>query len=309
MSTARDATTSASGLVGRHDRAVLAAVEAQSRGNFGLALDLFEESLAAAEALGDRRKLHAARINVSSCYLSLGDWERARSGLAAIILESDNERFISASAVQLAEALMKEGRLEKSAHYLRLGLERARAAGDQSRVISALTMQGHLAIMEGRHDEAVNLYGEAVASRAPLAEGPDTAQLVDKLGYAQVLSGRLAQGLWTLRRSLRMAESAGNTWARAEAHVDLGFGFLLAERNASAERHALRAMALAVAHGYPSIRKSSTYVLMETALRTGRDDDFDRWFQQLQDLLPDVKLSRDFFRIFDISDVINLKEF
>ena len=106
-----------------------------------------------------------------------------------------------------------------------------------------------------------------------------------------------------------MAEASGNTWSRAEAHVDLGFGFLLAERNGSAERHALRAMALAVAHGYPSIRKSSTYVLMETALRTGRSDDFDRWFRQLQELLPDVKLSQDFFRIFDISDVINLKEF
>jgi hypothetical protein len=48
---------------------------------------------------------------------------------------------------------------------------------------------------------------------------------------------------------------------------------------------------------------------MELSLRSGREEDFERWFSRLQDLLPEVKLSKDFFRIFDISDVINMKEF
>src|SRR5688500_7547017 len=72
----------------RHDEAALEGVAAQARGRFGLALDLFEESLRHAEELGERRKIHAARLNISSCFLSLGDWAGARSGLAAIILES-----------------------------------------------------------------------------------------------------------------------------------------------------------------------------------------------------------------------------
>jgi tetratricopeptide (TPR) repeat protein len=295
----------------RHDEAVLQGVAAQARGRFGLALDFFEESLRAAEELGERRKIHAARLNVSSCFLSLGDWPSARAGLAAIILESDDARFISGAAVQLAEALMKEGLLEKSAHYLRLGLEQSRLAGDGGRVVSALTMQGHVAVMEGRHQEAVSLYGEAVERRRELgsAHALDEGVLLDKLGYAQVLAGQVATGLWTLKRSLRMAEAHDNTWGRAEAHVDLAFGFLLGERNARAEKHALLALALAMSHGYAPIRKSGTYVLMEVALRTGKHGEFDKWFGRLQELMPDVKLSRDFFKIFDISDVINLKEF
>ncbi len=294
-----------------HDDAVLAAVKAQAAGRFGLALDLFEESLSHAERLGDRRKIHAARINVSSCYLSLGDWPGARAGLAAIVLESTEARHISAAAAQLAEVLMREGRLEKSAHYLRLAVNQAREAGDEGRTVSALTMQGHLAIMLGQHADAVSAYAEAVERRAALGDASpvDEGVLLDKLGYAQLLDGQLGTGLRTLRRALRSCESRGNSWGRAEAHVDLGFGFLLGGKNLAAERHALAALALAVAHGYPAIRKSGTFVLMEVALRDGRERDFDRWFTQLQDLLPDVRLSRDFFRIFDISDVVSLKEF
>src|SRR5512135_3331292 len=101
-------------LIKRHDATVRAAADAQARGRFGLALDLYEESLELARALDERRRIHAARINISSCYLSLGDYPNARAGLAAIILESDQPRHVAAAAGQLAEALMKEGRLEKA---------------------------------------------------------------------------------------------------------------------------------------------------------------------------------------------------
>src|SRR5205814_2312716 len=113
-----------------HDEAILAAVEAQASGRFGLALELFHESLDHARSLESRRLIHVALINISSCYLSLEDWSAARSGLAAIILESDEPRHVSAAAAQLAEALMRDGRLEKAGHYLRLALENAELAGD-----------------------------------------------------------------------------------------------------------------------------------------------------------------------------------
>ena len=80
-----------------HDRSVLSAVDAQAAGRFGLALELFHESLDHAKALAVRRKIHAALINISSCYLSLGDWAAARAGLPAIILQSDEPRHVSAT--------------------------------------------------------------------------------------------------------------------------------------------------------------------------------------------------------------------
>lgn len=294
-----------------HDRSVLAAVDAQAAGRFGLALELFHESLDHAKALGVRRKIHAARINISSCYLSLGEWAVARTGLPAIILESDEPRHVSAAAAQLAEALMREGRLEKAGHYLRLAAENAERAGDASRVMSARIMQGHLAVMEGRHDEAVAHHAAALAVQRELgpASRATEAAVLERLGYAQVLAGRIGDGIASLRRSLQDSRRSGNVHEQAVAHEDLAFAFLLAGKNAASERHALRSLGMAATLGYPATVKNATFILMELALRGGRDADFERWFARLQDLLPDVRLSRDFFRIFDLSDVINLKEF
>jgi len=293
-----------------HDAAVLAAVEAQARGSFGLALTLFEESLEHALAMGQQLQIHAARMNISSCWLSLGEYARAKEGLAAIVLESDRPQIRSAAACRLAEALLKEGRLEKAGHYLTLALESARQADDAGREVSALTMQGHLAGLDGRYSDAVAAYAAAIERRNTLgADGyTDLAIMLDKLGHAQLLAGDVRTGLWTLRRSLALARLHGNEWAIAEARADLAFGFLLAERNDTARRQALLALEMAFRSGYEALRKASVYVLMEVALREGQDHDFERWFVELQGMMPDVKLSRDFFRIFDISDVISLKE-
>jgi len=307
----RDPSPSRESVAQRHDRAVLAAIEAQAEGRFGLALDLFHESLEAAENLEIRRKIHAARINISSCYLSLGDFAAARKDLAAIILESEEPRHASAAAAQLAEALMREGRLEKAAHYVRVAVENARLAEDASREMSAEIMAGHLAIMEGRHDEAVEHHSAALAlHRQAGADGrADEASLLDRVGYAMILAGRVGEGVGLLRKSLQASRRSGNIHERAEAHVDLAFAFLTVDKRFAAERHGLHAFALATSNGYATIQKNATFILMELALRSGREEDFDRWFARLQELLPDVKLSKDFFRIFDISDVINMKEF
>ena len=90
---------------------------------------------------------------------------------------------------------------------------------------------------------------------------------------------------------------------------DLAFGFLLSDRNRTAERHAVAAVRLADALGQSDNLRNCYYILMELALRRDDAEDFDRCFDRLQSLLPDVPLSRDFFRVFDFSDIINLKEF
>jgi tetratricopeptide (TPR) repeat protein len=305
-----------------HERTLREAAEAQARGRFALALELFSEALRHAEALGDRRKVHAAHINISSCLLSLGEHDEARQGLPAIILESDSPLHVSAAAAQLAEALMHEGRLDKAAHYLRMAGEQARLAGDRQREGWVLNVQGNLAIVSGRYADAIDSYQRSIdIFEAALAETIDVhgsipgwadktrATRLDNLGYAQVLAQHLGEGLRTLRRARVSARRADNTRLLAEIEKDLAFGFLLGHSNTAAERHALRALGLAQDNGYASVVQSSYYLLMELALRRSLGTDFDRWFDRLQATMPDVRLSRDFFRIFDLSDVVNLKEF
>ena len=206
---------------------------------------------------------------------------------------------------------MREGRLEKAGHYLRVASENARISGDRSREMSAEIMAGHLAILEGRHEEAVEHHSAALELHRTLgaASHADEAALLDRVGYALILCGRIGEGVARLRSSLQASRRSGNVDEQAEAHVELAFAFLTADKRAACERHALRAISLAAAERHATVQKNATYMLMELSLRSGQEGDFERWFTRLQALLPDVKLSRDFFRIFDISDVINMKEF
>ena len=300
-------------LTARHDQALLAAVEAQGQGRLALALDLFEEALEHAEALDNRRKIHGARINVSSCLIALGENEAARRGLPAIILESEEPRHICAAAGQLADAFMREGRFERAETYLRTSLEQARQCEDRWHEGWTQLMQGHLAVLGGRHEDAVEAYGEALVLHEPLQDASkgraSLAAILDNLGYAELLCGRVVEGLRRLRLSLRQARAIGNLRVEAEAEKDLAFGFLLGDKPAAAERHGVRALGLATDQGYEDVLRNACYLLMEASLRQDRDRDFDAYFARLQALMPEMKLSKDFFRIFDISDVINLKEF
>jgi hypothetical protein len=47
---------------------------------------------------------------------------------------------------------------------------------------------------------------------------------------------------------------------------------------------------------------------MEAAIRHDDLTRFDHYFDRLQEFFPDVKLSRSFFRMFDITDILNLRE-
>jgi tetratricopeptide (TPR) repeat protein len=296
-----------------HDRALLAAVEAQGHGRYELALDLYEEALGHAEALDNRRKIHGARINISSCLLSLGEHDNARRGLPAIILESDEPRHICVAAYQLADAFLREGRFERSKTYLKTSLDQARQCGDLWHEGLTMLMQGHLEVLSGDHAGAVESYDAARVLHESVQDAQagrsSLCSIMDNLGYAELLTGDLAKGLRHLHVSKRLAIASGNLRVEAEAEKDLAFGFLLGDKLSAAERHGAKALGLATDHGYDTVLRNACYLLMEISLRQDRDRDFEGYFDRLQSLMPEMKLSRDFFRMFDISDVINLKEF
>lgn len=296
-----------------HDRALLAAVEAQGHGRYELALDLYEDALEHAEALGNRRKIHGARINISSCLLSLGEHADARRGLPAIILESEEPRHVCVAAYQLADAFLREGKLERSQTYLRTSLDQARQCGDEWHEGLTLLMQGRVQILVGDHAQAVSSYDAARRLHEPVQDPSvgraSLSSILNDLGYAELLTGELFRGLRHLHQSLRLARATGNLRIEAEAEKDLAFGFLLGDKLSAAERHGVKALGLATDHGYDTVLRNACYLLMEVSLRQDRDRDFEGYFDRLQSLMPEMKLSRDFFRMFDISDVINLKEF
>ena len=208
---------------------------------------------------------------------------------------------------------MREGRFERAETYLRTSLEQARQCEDRWHEGWTQLMQGHLAVLASRHEDAVEAYSEALVLHEPLQDPSSgrtsLAAILDNLGYAELLCGEVVKGQRRLHRGLRIARATGNLRVEAEIEKDLAFGFLLGDKPASAERHGVKALGLATDQGYEAVLRNACYLLMEASLRQDRDRDFDEYFERLQSLMPEMRLSKDFFRIFDISDVINLKEF
>ncbi|MEM7244866.1 MAG: tetratricopeptide repeat protein [Acidobacteriota bacterium] len=301
-------------LVEAHNQKVCQAVQAQADGRYGLALALHEEALDLAKQLESRRMMHAAWLNRSSCLLSLNDPEGAQEGLAAIILESDKPRHVSQAAGQLAETLVRQGRYEKAHNYLQTCLEQARLTEDPWQEGWALVLQGHSLVLQGQPEDALEPYRRAidVHQNLPL-DGPTPlegtlASVIDFLGHAQVLAGQVPAGIGTLHKARQLTIAAGHRRLLGEVEVDLGFAFLLADRPRAGHRHATRALDVALEGKYQELERNSTYLLMELSLRLGRDDEFLSHFERLQALTPGMKLSPDFFRLFDVSDLVTLKE-
>ena len=88
----------------------------------------------------------------------------------------------------------------------------------------------------------------------------------------------------------------------------MSYGFILKNHLQRAEKMALRALGVATQHEFTDIVKNCYFLLMEAAIRRGEQAKFDLYFDRLQELFPEVRLSRSFFRMFDITDILNLKE-
>jgi hypothetical protein len=88
----------------------------------------------------------------------------------------------------------------------------------------------------------------------------------------------------------------------------MSYGFILKNHLQRAEKMALRALGVATQHAFTDIVKNCYFLLMEAAIRRGEQAKFDLYFDRLQELFPEVRLSRSFFRMFDITDILNLKE-
>ena len=72
--------------------------------------------------------------------------------------------------------------------------------------------------------------------------------------------------------------------------------------------YANRGLVLATEMGYEYITKNCYYMLMEISIRGNDDESFNVYFEKLQERYPDTELSKSFFRAFDITDIISLKE-
>ena len=271
-----------------------------------LAADLVEE---------DEEILDKAEVNLAMIRLQLHDDVRAESGLRQVLLRSGNDDVMRLAAHCLAKILSRRGDHDRALRLARTSLAKARSGGEGLKICSALQLIGHVLVNESRLDEGLRSYRDAaeVLERNPLADESLHAfyetTVADMIGYVLVLQGDAQRGLDVLEPTLETARRHGIRELEAEISGDLCLALLHLARYDEARRHGERMLELSEELGVSYYRRNAYYLLGETASRAGDRAEAERWFDRLANLYPNVPYLRQFLCDYDISSLVNLKEF
>ncbi len=291
--------------------------QAMMRGELDRAARDFDDALALAHEVLDEDPdaVDKAQVNVAMIRVQRHEDDLAERGLREVLLRSTNDDVIRLAAHCLAKVMSHKNEHDKALRFARLSLEKARLIGDALRTHSALSLLGAVYGNQSYLDEALDHYEQAFAilEENPLPEPAHQAfywaAAMDWIGYTLVLSGRHAEGRIKLEQAHERARAFGITDLVAEIASDLCFACLQLGRLEQARIYGEAALEIADSQGLSHLRRNCYYLLGETCSRLGDDAAADGYFLKLAEFYPQLPFLPEFLRQYDISTIINLKEF
>lgn len=281
-------------------------------GEFEEALALVEAATEWARTAGDPVLLDRAICNRAAIALELHRGDGLVAELRSLLMRSEDceNGYLAAYTIARHYELAKEAK--KGLFYARLACDRA-AALDAARRGSSFNLIANFLVSECRFDEALETYAEAEREVASLGAAEPASQLRAavigyNVGYCRVMTGDPRAGLQSLYRSLRSLIRLGADRHQMAARLDLAFALLEAGAPKHAERHALRALALASRFEDAAARKNALY--LAGAAAAAKHDEFSarRRFGELQgEFFPDADYLPELLLRIDVRQLVNLR--
>lgn len=291
--------------------------KAMTQGDMRLACEIYESALAAAQhcLAADPDVVDKAEVNLALARVQANKDEVAERGLREVLIRSGNSEVIRVAAQCLAKIHSHRSEHEKAHRYAQLALEKAEELGEPLQVLSCRTTLGLLYGNQSYYDESLEQYAAVLEL---LEEGPlgDPAQqayywtlTTDHVGYVLAMKGLLPEAKEKLEGAHAKARELRITELLAEIGTDLCFVNLRLGNLSEARSYGEEALAIAEEHGYDFFRRNCYYLLGEVASQGGNDEVADDYFRRLAEFFPQFAFLGDFLREYDISSMINLKEF
>jgi hypothetical protein len=191
------------------------------QGEFDAARKHVSQSIAELREAGQPLEAGAASMYVGFIEVRAGDLEAAERALEAGALELErlgSFGFYTTVALQLAEVLIRRGRLDEAARWSTAA--RARVAEDDLvDVVSRDALEGFLAASRGDHAEAERRARHAVEVAAPIEAFEPKAAAQEWLGQTLALAGRTSEAREAAAAALAVYEAkrdvAAIAWTRA----------------------------------------------------------------------------------------------
>lgn len=291
--------------------------QAMVRGDLKAArADLLRAREMAAELTAtDPEIVDKAEVNLAMIRVQLHEDEEAERGLREVLLRSSNDDVIRLAAHCLAKVLSHQNEHDRALRFARTSLEKACGLADPLKEHSALQLMGAVLANQSHLEEALDYYERAfeIIDREPLPDATMQAfywsAASDMVGYVHTLLGHLDEGRRHLEQAHARCRQHDIRDLIAETAADLCFAALQAGRLDDAWEHGSLALEIAEADGLDFHRRNAYYLLGEVASRQGDDALADSYYAKLAEFYPQVPFLGDFLREYDISSLINLKEF
>ncbi len=173
---------------------------------------------------------------------------------------------------------------------LRRGAQRAAAVGaprsaerayrralelavDEDERIELIEVSADMALLDGRYEDALELFEDAVARLSQLERVREAAGLASKIGHALRRVGRTAEAIDAMRHALGVLSADGDDPGVAQINVELGVALLASGQVREAAGPLERALELAQADVLPEVLASALTYKAQLCVSVGRSEE------------------------------------
>jgi tetratricopeptide (TPR) repeat protein len=271
-------------------------------GDYEDALAVYDDALALATD-EDAREL--ITINKADAMIAL-----ERSGpevheLARVIMRRRNVRHVYLAAYALQYKYRLENDLKRALFYGQLALRTAEEANEPSWRRIVLLELGNVYELDSQVATAIRCFEESLAIGEESSANRDRdlshAYAIENLGYCKLLEGKIVDGLAYIHEALEMLS---DPIGRAEAYVDLCYGYLEAHDYDKARFYGEAALELAKE---PRQIRNAHYLLGEASYKAGDTAGATFHFDELAKHYPQFRNLKSLLFAIDLRSMVNFK--
>jgi tetratricopeptide (TPR) repeat protein len=224
--------------------------------------------------------------------------------LAQIVMRRRSPRHVYLAAGTLMRRFTEQDDRRRAIFYGEIARKAAMSLADPFARASILNYLGITLVADSQFSAAIHALDEALASFTMIRECPDPmlgAAIRANLGGAKILSGDVQEGI---RLTEAAVDKLDDEYARAEALLDLAFGYMQLEKYKRAERLAKEALSFATVGRQ---LRNGNHLLGEIAVRRGRVEEALKHFDVVASYYPGFKNVTQLLVTVDLCSVVNWK--
>ena len=279
------------------------AVEHMWQGHFDAAIAVYDQAL----TLTDDEELHELiTIGKAEALIAAEQDGTEIARLPGIVMRRRNPRHVYMAAAVLMRRFTEGDDRKRAIFYGEIARGAANELGDLFPRAMVLNHHGITLVADSQFKPAIEAFDEALAALALMPGSDDRATAVRfavlaNLGGAKVLHGDYEDGIRLLEKNVGKLDEE---YARAEAYLDMAYGYMELEQYEAAEFCARAAFDLAQIKR--QIRNAN-YLLGEICVRTERYEEADPYFDVVASFYPEFRHVKELLISVDLCSVINWK--